>query len=132
MSKSIDSNKQFMIGNGLLAFGVFSIVCLFFYLGFRYQKKDGPQVFEGQYTVQVAGQFAGDSLSIYINDSLLVNRRFDDTELKFQVQRFADESMLMVVDNRTEDITPFNLHPQGSLIRIEKRNGKVYIEETTK
>ena len=28
MSKSIDSNKQFMIGNGLLAFGVFFIVFL--------------------------------------------------------------------------------------------------------
>ena len=34
MSKSIESNKQFMVGNGLLAFGVFFIVCLFLYLGF--------------------------------------------------------------------------------------------------
>ena len=48
------------------------------------------------------------------------------------MQRFADESMLMVVDNRTEEITPFNLHPKGSLVRMEKRNGKVYLEETTK
>ena len=39
MSKSIESNKQFMVGNGLLAFGVFFIVCLFLYLGFRSQKK---------------------------------------------------------------------------------------------
>ena len=41
MSKSIDSNKQFMIGNGLLAFGVFFIVFLFLYLGFRSQRKEG-------------------------------------------------------------------------------------------
>lgn len=31
-NKSINSNKQFMIGNGILAFGVFFIVCLFFVL----------------------------------------------------------------------------------------------------
>ena len=38
-NKSINSNKQFMIGNGILAFGVFFIVCLFLYLGFRNQSK---------------------------------------------------------------------------------------------
>lgn len=129
MSKSIDSNKQFMVGNGILAFGVFFIVCLFLYMGFRSQKKDGQQAFEGQYTVHTTAQLAGDSLTIYINDSLLVSKTFSAAEEKLQVQRFAEESMLMVVDNRTEEITPFNLSPKGSLITIDKRNNKIYIEE---
>lgn len=130
MSKSIDSNKQFMIGNGLLAFGVFFIVSLFFYLGFRYQRKDGqPQAFEGQYTLQLTPALAGDSLAVYINDSLIVCHTFDASETKVQVRRFAEESMLMVVDQRTEDVTPFNLHPKGSLVSIGKKGGRIFIEE---
>ena len=130
MSKSIDSNKQFMIGNGILAFGVFIIVCLFMYLGFRYEKKGGPQSFPGQYTICVTPALEGDSLHIYINDSLLTARKFTDTTLKFQIGRFAEESLLMVVDPATEAITPFNLSQEGSKVTIDKRNGKIYIEET--
>lgn len=53
--KSINSNKQFMIGNGILAFGVFFIVCLFLYLGFRGQDKQeaGKQVFKDMYTISL-------------------------------------------------------------------------------
>lgn len=130
MSKSINSNKQFMVGNGILAFGVFFIVCLFLYLGFRFQKKDGEQAFQDIYTVCVEKSMAGDSISVYINDSLLMNQTMTDADRKFQVRRFAKESMLMVVDNQTEEITPFNLNPKGSLIRIQKKNGKIFIEET--
>ena len=129
MSKSIDSNKQFMIGNGILAFGVFIIVCLFMYLGFRYEKKGGPQAFPGQYTICMTSALAGDSLLVYLNDSLLTARQFDGTELKFQIGRFAEESLLMVVDGETEAITPFNLSQKGSIVTIDKRAGKIFIEE---
>ena len=132
--KSINSNKQFMIGNGILAFGVFFIVCLFLYLSFRNQNKltEQNRVFPENYTIELTASFAGDSISVYINDSLLLNRTLDDSNLKFQIARFAEESMLMIVDNRTEKITPFNLNPEGSFTRIEKRNGKVFIEEKEK
>ena len=132
-NKSINSNKQFMVGNGILAFGVFFIVCLFLYLGFRFQRKDGgKQVFEGIYTICVAGSFSGDSLSVYVNDSLLLNKTMTEAEVKLQINRFAEENMLMVVDNRTEEITPFNLNQKGSLVEIQKKNGKVFVEETAR
>lgn len=130
MSKSINSNKQFMIGNGILAFGIFFIVCLFLYLGFRYQRKNGEKAFQDLYTICVEKSMAGDSVSIYVNDSLLINQTMPENNLKFQIQRFAEESMLMVVDNYTEEITPFNLNPKGSIIQIQKKNGKIFIEET--
>ena len=131
MSKSIDSNKQFMIGNGILAFGVIFIVCLFLYLGFRFQQKPGMQQsnYKDIYSIQVANSFAGDSLAIYINDSLLMSRRFADQVVKFQVGRFAESSVLMVVDTEKDEMTPFNLDPAGSQIHIEKKNSKVFIEE---
>lgn len=130
--KSINSNKQFMIGNGILAFGVFFIVCLFLYLGFRGQNKQeaGKQVFENMYTISLSGNFAGDSISVYINDSLLMNKSMTGAEVKLQVGRFADESALMIVNNLTEEITPFNLNPKGSLVTVDKKNGKIFFEET--
>lgn len=121
-----------MIGNGILAFGVFFIVCLFLYLGFRGQNKQeaGKQVFENMYTISLSGNFAGDSISVYINDSLLMNKSMTDAEVKLQVGRFADESALMIVNNLTEEITPFNLNPKGSLVTVDKKNGKIFFEET--
>lgn len=131
-NKSINSNKQFMIGNGILAFGVFFIVCLFLYLGFRNQSKsDGKEkAFAGIYTVEITDSFTGDSLSVYINDSLLFHSSVGNTAVKFQVKRFAEESTLMVVDTRTDEITPFNLNSEGSQVTIEKKNGKIFIQET--
>lgn len=131
-NKSINSNKQFMIGNGILAFGVFFIVCLFLYLGFRNQSKsnDKEKAFAGIYTVEITDSFTGDSLSIYINDSLLFNSNIGKSSVKFQVKRFAEESTLMVVDNHTDEITPLNLNPEGSQIAVEKKNGKIFIQET--
>ena len=130
MSKSIDSNKQFMIGNGILAFGVFFIVCLFLYLGFRFQQKPTSRIeqFKNTYQIQVDGSFAGDSLSIYVNDSLMMNRTFNQT-IKFQFTRFSENSVLMVVDNQKDEMIPYNLNEKGSRINIQKKNGKIFIEE---
>lgn len=125
MSKSIDSNKQFMIGNGLLAFGVFFIVFLFLYLGFRSQRKEGQaEAFSDKYILTLDNSLAGDSLSVYINDSLLLNQTMKESSVRLLINRFAEESMLMVVDNHTEEITPFNLNPKGSEVSVEKKNGK--------
>lgn len=130
-NKSINSNKQFMIGNGILAFGVFFIVCLFLYLGFRGQSKndDKTKTFEGLYAIEIADSFTGDSLSVYINDSLLFNSTLGNSSVKFQVKRFAEENTLMVVDNRTDEVTPFNLNAKGSQVQIQKKNGKIFIQE---
>lgn len=104
----------------------------FLYLGFRNQSKsnDKEKAFAGIYTVEIADSFTGDSLSVYINDSLLFNSNIGDAAVKFQVKRFAEESTLMVVDNHTDEITPFNLNPEGSQIAVEKKNGKIFIQET--
>ena len=131
MSKSIDSNKQFMVGNGILAFGVIFIVCLFLYLGFRFQQKPGsPQIqFKDTYSIQVDKSFAGDSLNIYINDSLVMGRRFTNQTIKFQVGRFAENSVLMVVESDKDEMTPYNLSEKGSEVSIQKKNDKIFIEE---
>lgn len=106
-NKSINSNKQFMIETGYWLSGILYRMS-FLYLGFRNQSKsnDKGKTFAGIYTVEIADSFTGDSLSVYINDSLLFNSNIGDAAVKFQVKRFAKESTLMVVDNHTDEITP--------------------------
>lgn len=129
-NKSINSNKQFMIGNGILAFGVFFIVCLFLYLSFRTSKTDKTKVSSDLYTIQIGNSFAGDSISVYVNDSLLLNCTMGSTALTLQVNRFAEENALMIVDNKNDEITPFSLNPKGSIVNVEKENGKIAIKES--
>lgn len=129
-NKSINSNKQFMIGNGILAFGVFFIVCLFLYLSFRTSKTDKTKVSSDLYTIQIGNGFAGDSISVYVNDSLLLNCTMGSTALTLQVNRFAEENALMIVDNKSDEITPFSLNPKGSIVNVEKENGKIAIKES--
>lgn len=122
-----------MVGNGLLAFGVFFIVCLFLYLGFRGQNKTKTeQTFKDVYTISITQSFAEDSLNVFINDSLLFAKTMDNSSVKFQINKFSEENMLMVVDCKTDVMTSFNLNPKGGEITIEKRNGNVYIEEKVK
>lgn len=129
-NKSINSNKQFMIGNGILAFGIFFIVCLFLYLSFRTSKTDKTKVSSDLYTIQIGNSFAGDSISVYVNDSLLLNCTMGSTALTLQVNRFAEENALMIVDNKSDEITPFSLNPKGSIVNVEKENGKIAIKES--
>ena len=129
-NKSINSNKQFMIGNGILAFGVFFIVCLFLYLSFRTSKTDKTKVSSDLYTIQIGNSFAGDSISVYVNDSLLLNCTMGSTALTLQVNRFTEENALMIVDNKSDEITPFSLNPKGSIVNVEKENGKIAIKES--
>ena len=118
-----------MIGNGILAFGVFFVVCLFLYLAFRQQDKQHEGAYEGMYTIQLTDSFAGDSISVYINDSLLLDRTMPDSNVKLQVARFAEESALLIVTSLNDEVTPFNLSPKGSLVNVEKKNGRIFIFE---
>lgn len=126
--KSINSNKQFMIGNGILAFGVFFIVCLFLYLGFRYQKKQRPE--EGTpvasaeiYTICLEASMSGEDVAVYINDSLLLKRTLANEPTLLQVNKFGDENALLIVNNRTDEVTPFNLSAESEMVSVNKVNG---------
>ena len=119
-----------MIGNGMLAFGVFAVIVIFLYMSFRFQRKaDKVQTYEGVYHIELAGDFAGDSIAVYLNDSLLLDRTMTDASLKLEIERFAEDNVLMVVDNRTDKATPFNLNPKGSRVEVKKSGDVIYMLE---
>ncbi|WP_455673011.1 hypothetical protein [Phocaeicola sp.] len=127
---SLNTNKQFMVGNGIMAFGVFAVVIIFLYMSFRF-KRDADRVitYEGVYNIEITKDFAGDSISVYLNDSLLLNRTLPDASLKLEVKRFAEDNVLMVVDNATDKTSPFNLKPEGSRVEVKKNGDMIYILE---
>ena len=114
---SLNTNKQFMIGNGMLAFGVFAVIIIFLYMSFRFQRKaDKVQTYEGVYNIE-------------LTDSLLLDQTMPDANLKVEIKRFAEDNVLMVVDNKTDKTTPFNLNPEGSRVEVKKSGDVIYILE---
>lgn len=127
---SLNTNKQFMIGNGIMAFGVFAVIIIFLYMSFRFQRKvDKVQTYEGVYNIELTNSFVGDSIAVYLNDSLLLDQTMPNASLKVEIKRFAEDNVLMVVDNKTDKTTPFNLNPKGSRVEVKKSGDVIYILE---
>lgn len=126
MAHRLNTNKQFMIGNGLLAFAVIVVVVIFIYMSLRLQQeKKGDRHFAETYTITLTKGFAGDSLSLLINDSVLVNQKIAEEPFTIEVNRFANQSALMIVDNLTDKLSLFELSEKGGKYRFEKENGEV-------
>ncbi|MEG1685484.1 MAG: hypothetical protein RR319_06035 [Bacteroides sp.] len=131
MSKTnLNINKQFMIGNGILAFAVIFVVVLFVYMSMRLksEKENGKQYSE-VYNIELRSGFIGDSISVYVNDSLLFCELISKDSIRINAKRFAEESALLVVDNQTDNISTFDLNNEGMM----KENGyKIVLRKTGK
>ena len=115
MAHRLNTNKQFMIGNGLLAFAVLIIIALFLYLSMKAQRdKDGTnRYYTEMYTINLTKGFLNESYSVFINDSLLVNQVIDKEPFVIEVKKFADRNALMIVDNKTDGLSTFDLSERG-------------------
>ncbi|MBQ8501555.1 MAG: hypothetical protein IJ494_04495 [Bacteroides sp.] len=126
MAHRLNTNKQFMVGNGILAFAVIIVVVAFVYMSMREQqkRKEGRSFLE-TYTIVLEKGFAGDSTSIYLNDSLLMNHTITEEPLTLEVGRLDVQNALMIVDNATEKISLFELSERGGEYRFEKEGEEV-------
>lgn len=121
MAHHLNTNKQFMVGNGILAFAVIFVVVLFIYISMKMQReKQAERYFTEAYTINLAKGFAGDSISVFINDSLILSKQVSEEPISIEVPRFAEQSALMIVDNRTEQLSTFNLSEKGGIYTFEK------------
>ena len=120
-----------MIFNAVLFIAVMVICGIFLYMSYTLKRDDNKKVvYEGEYHIEIAGDFAGEDISIFINDSLLNKGIMPDTTLVLDLQRFADEHSLMWVDNKTDIIQPFSLSKKGSRVILRKEEGEIVFEET--
>ena len=121
MTHRLNTNKQFMVGNGILAFAVIFVVVIFVYMSLRLQRdKPVERHFIETYTFSLEKGFAGDSVSLFVNDSLIMNRQITEEPVTAGITRFSEQSALMIVDNRTELVSTFDLSEKGGTYRFEK------------
>lgn len=121
MAHRLNTNKQFMIGNGILAFAVIFVVVIFVYMSMRLQRdRQTDRHFAETYSISLVKGFAGDSISLFINDSLITNRKITQEPYTIEVGRFTEQSALLIVDNRTELVSTFDLSERGGSYQFEK------------
>ena len=129
--KRYNPHKKFMTFNAVLFFAVLFITGLFLYLSFTLKRDADKKVtYEGRYHIEVSGDFSGESLSIYVNDSLLLNGIMPDSLTTLDIDRFAEQSAILIVDNTTDNVTPFNLDPKGSKVVVKKEKDGIVFDET--
>ena len=129
--KRQNPHKNFMVFNAVLFIAVLVVCGIFLYMAYTFKRDANKKVtYEGRYHIEVNKDFAGQSLSIYVNDSLLWNQAMPDTLVTLDIDRYAEESALLIVDNATDTATPFNLDPKGSKVVVKKQEGEIVFEET--
>ena len=120
-----------MVFNAVLFIAVLVVCGIFLYMAYTFKRDANKKVtYEGRYHIEVNKDFVGQSLRIYVNDSLLWNQAMPDTLVILDIDRFAEESALLIVDNTTDTATPFNLDPKGSKVVVKKQEGEIVFEET--
>jgi hypothetical protein len=120
-----------MVFNAVLFFAVLIVCGIFLYMAYTFKRDANKKVtYEGRYHIEMSEDFAKEDLSVYINDSLLWNQTMPDTLVTIHIDRFAEESALIIVNNATDNAIPFNLDPKGSKVKVKKQEGEIVFEET--
>ena len=130
--KRVNPHKSLMLFNAVLFIAVLVVTGIFLYLAYAFKRstEKKEKTYQEAYQIEIKSDFSGESLSFYLNDSLLLNRTMPDSVLEISIHRFAEENALIVVDNATEKMRPFNLNKEGGKIIVKKEKGEVVIEET--
>ena len=129
--KRYNPHQKFMVFNAVLFFAVLIVCGIFLYMAYTFKRDANKKVtYEGRYHIEMSADFAKEDLSVYINDSLLLNQTMPDTLVTIDIDRFAEESALIIVNKATDNATPFNLDPKGSKIMVKKQEGEIVFEET--
>ena len=129
--KRYNPHQKFMVFNAVLFFAVLIVCGIFLYMAYTFKRDANKKVtYEGRYHIEISEDFAKEDLSVYINDSLLWNQTMPDTLVTINIDRFAEESALIIVNKATDNATPFNLDPKGSKIMVKKQEGEIVFEET--
>ena len=122
--KRYNPHQKFMVFNAVLFFAVLIVCGIFLYMAYTFKRDVNKKVtYEGRYHIEVSEDFAKENLRVYINDSLLWDQAMPDTLISINIDRFAEESALIIVNKETDNATPFNLDPKGSKVMVKKQEG---------
>lgn len=116
-----------MIGNAILAFAIIIVVVIFIYMSLRLSHKvdDSQRYYTESYSISLTRGFEGDSIAVYMNDSLIFDQTIPEEPLVLNVPRFNEQTTLMVVDQRTDLVSTFELSEKGEEINLLKEGNAI-------
>lgn len=126
MAKShLNTNKQFMIGNGILAFAVIFVVVIFVYMSLRLSRKEGIRQYPEIFVVNIDSSLTGDSIDIFINDSLVFRGYTEKEGEIIRLNRFSENNSMLVVDKTTDFVSTFKLEDSGETINLYRKDNVI-------
>lgn len=125
-NKASRFNRSFMWGVAFMAVAVFGVVFIFMNMCLE---RMAVKQYQESYGIELQSGFVGDSIKVYVNDSLLYNKVVPRDSVKIPIRRFEDNSMLMVVDARTDLTGSFNLSKQSENIIVRRNADKKFAFE---
>lgn len=116
-----------MWGVAFMAVAVFGVVFIFMNMCLE---RMAVKQYQESYGIELQSGFVGDSIKVYVNDSLLYNKVVQRDSVKIPIRRFEDNSMLMVVDARTDLTGSFNLSKQSENVIVKRDADKKFSFES--
>lgn len=117
--KTARANNNFLLGSLVLIVLVMATVVIFLFWAFRLDLKK-ESGFSGRYEIVLDGTASGSPLSVYVNDSLLFSGT-PGAQLTLSVERFAEESSLLVVDGETDRVTVYGLPMESARVTVSRK-----------
>lgn len=130
MNKHLNTNKQFMMGNGILAFAVIMVVVIFVYMSYRLKNNLNPQYTE-EYSFVLDG-FKNNAYRVEVNDSIIFDGKIEVDQIQVSVKRFAEESAALITNLDSEQVKIFDLNENGGTYKFTLNDDDIQMIEIKK
>lgn len=113
MGKKIrKANNAFLLGSIILFVLLLVVIVLFLFAAFKIYDKKEADYSNDRYEIVLDHSTLNSPMTVYMNDSLLFSGT-PASQMTLSVDRFAQESSLLVVDGNTDNVSILAL-PQSS------------------
>ena len=113
MGKKIrKANNSFLLGSIILFVLLLVVIVLFLFASFKIYDKKESDYSKDRYEIVLDRSTLNSPMTVYMNDSLLFSGT-PASQMTLSVDRFAQESSLLVVDGNTDNVSILAL-PQSS------------------
>lgn len=113
MGKKIrKANNAFLLGSIILFVLLLVVIVLFLFAAFKIYDKKEADYSNDRYEIVLDRSTLNSPMTVYMNDSLLFSGT-PASQMTLSVDRFAQESSLLVVDGNTDNVSILAL-PQNS------------------
>lgn len=126
-TQRLNKNHQFMVGIFVMVFAVFCVVGIF--LVMCYDKAEEISKSRNEYQIELAHGFAGDSIQVMVNDSVLYLDEVPGDTLVLHFKPYDEQHLLSVGDVRTGQAKNMNINSESGRIVLRRSADKKEISK---